>query len=77
MLKRDLIKLLEVMPDDVVVVVNGGKNEMANDKPASGVDLVQQHAFNGSGELTWNINYFPELEQDPDYLYRQAINIHS
>lgn len=78
MLKRDLIKILESMPDDAVVVVNAGNNEMANGNHVAGVHMIKQQAFNsGYSELTWNIDYFPELEPDPAYSYRQAINIYS
>lgn len=78
MTKRELLKVLEALPDDTIVVVNAGKNILANGQEVTSVETVTQHAFKTPLEaLTWNIDYFHEAEPDADYLRRTVINIHS
>jgi len=79
MTKRELIEALERYPDDMPVVVNAARNELANGRDVYSTDWVYQaREKQGDGWSDWQVDYFPELNaKEPDMQQRLAINIHS
>ena len=67
----ELIERLKAFPDDLPVIVNATKNELANGDECKRVEQVTQRFSYDS----WRLDYFPEVELDEDEQQRQAVNV--
>jgi hypothetical protein len=68
-----MIRRLAEYPPDAVVVVNMGKNELANGKEARSVELVR--AYRRPDQNYWSEDHFPDSPPDPDEVRETVLNI--
>lgn len=80
MTKGELVRQLAGLPDDALIVVNAGRNELANGVEATGVETIRQQAWRADAEqpgsrTAWHVAHY--ADDDPEYVYRDAINIYA
>lgn len=61
---QELINQLQLLPPDSVVVVNMGRNEMANGREVGKIDI--EEGYKWPGESMWYVNYYPEVNNWDD-----------
>jgi len=72
---RELIVQLMAQPQDADVVVNAGKNELANGMPAKVVRLAKTIVYKEDGWCRHTINYYPEQPLFLGESASEAVNI--
>lgn len=70
---KQLIDLLKNHDPDLTVVVNLGKNELANGCPASAIELLNAYRYNNSDQ--WHESWFDHEGDDDDISYQNVLNI--
>ena len=69
-----LITELQKHDPNMVAVVNLSKNEGANGAPVQQIRVVPAMRWRGA-RVNWNEDYYPTVEQDEDYEYKQVVDI--
>lgn len=76
---KELIAKLQELPQDVEVLVNLGKNELANGETAAQVEVIHCYRVVWEGiKGAWYGDYYQEyLSPQEDMEYKEAVNISS